>query len=99
MKSKVTFWLIGPLLALVFLLIAGNPAETVGRDFHDSWSKSGGNLFNQNYSPLTQINRQTVTNLKAVWRTHLDGSGMGGKYSGEAQPIVNDGSHLSCDRR
>jgi alcohol dehydrogenase (cytochrome c) len=55
------------------------------------WLKNGGNLFNQNYSPLTQINRQNVANLKAVWRTHLDGSGLKPKYSGEAQPIVHEG--------
>ena len=40
------------------------------------WLKNGGNLFNQNYSPLTQINRETVGNVKGVWRTHLDGSGL-----------------------
>ena len=57
----------------------------------NGWPKSGGNFFNQNYSPLTQINRQTVANLKAVWRAHLDGSGMNVKYSGEAQPIVHEG--------
>ena len=55
------------------------------------WLKNGGNLFNQNYSPLTQINRQNVGNLKAVWRTHLDGSGLKPKYSGESQPIVHEG--------
>ena len=55
------------------------------------WLKNGGNLFNQNYSPLTQINRQNVVNLKAVWRTHLDGSGLNARYSGEAQPIVHAG--------
>ncbi len=57
----------------------------------NGWPKSGGNFFNQNYSPLTQINRQTVANLKALWRAHLDGSGMNVKYSGEAQPIVQEG--------
>ena len=57
----------------------------------NGWPKSGGNFFNQNYSPLTQINRQTVANLKALWRAHLDGSGMNVKYSGEAQPIVHEG--------
>jgi alcohol dehydrogenase (cytochrome c) len=56
-----------------------------------SWLKSGGNLFNQNYSPLTRINRQTVANLKAVWRARLDGSGMNARYSGEAQPVVHEG--------
>jgi len=57
----------------------------------NGWLKSGGNLFNQNYSPLTQINRDNVDKLKAVWRASLDGSGNGAKYSGEAQPIVHDG--------
>lgn len=55
------------------------------------WFKNGGNLFNQNYSPLTQINRETVANVKAVWRARLDGSGAKPKYSGEAQPIVHEG--------
>ena len=55
------------------------------------WLKNGGNLFNQNYSPLKQINRENVANVKAVWRTRLDGSGTSSKYSGEAQPIVHDG--------
>jgi quinohemoprotein ethanol dehydrogenase len=56
-----------------------------------TWPKSGGNLFNQNYSPLTQINRQNVAQLKGVWRAHLDGSAVATKYSGEAQPVVQDG--------
>ena len=57
----------------------------------NSWPKSGGNLFNQNYSPLTQINRENVAQMKAVWRASLGGSGNGAKYSGEAQPIFHDG--------
>ena len=57
-----------------------------------NWLKNGGNLFNQNYSPLVQINRETVGTLKGVWRTHLNGSGMAMKYSGEAQPVVHDGT-------
>ena len=57
----------------------------------DGWLKSGGNLFNQNYSHLAQINRQSVAGLKAVWRARLDGSGMNSKYSGEAQPVIHEG--------
>jgi alcohol dehydrogenase (cytochrome c) len=57
-----------------------------------NWLKNGGNLFNQNYSPLTQINRDTVASLKGVWRTHVNGSGMAAKYSGEAQPVVHEGT-------
>ena len=55
------------------------------------WLKNGGNLFNQNYSPLKTIIRETVAGLKGVWRTHLDGSGTKAKYSGEAQPVVYEG--------
>ena len=74
-------------LAVSVLLVTSDAAELPV----DSWMKSGGNLFNQNYSPLAQINRQNVANLKAVWRARLDGSGANAKYSGEAQPIVHEG--------
>jgi quinohemoprotein ethanol dehydrogenase len=55
------------------------------------WPTNGGDLFNRRYSPLTQINRDNVASLKAVWRTRLGGSGMGTRYSGEAQPLVYQG--------
>ena len=55
------------------------------------WVTNGGSLRNQRYSPLDTINRDNVTALKGVWRTHLLGSGMAGKYSGEAQPLVHEG--------
>ncbi len=56
-----------------------------------SWPTNGGNWYNQRYSPLTEIDRTNVRDLKGVWRTRLRGSGVGTKYSGEAQPIVYDG--------
>ena len=55
------------------------------------WITNGGNLYNQRYSPLNAINRENVASLKGVWRTHLKGSGLDPKYSGEAQPLVHDG--------
>ncbi len=47
----------------------------------DGWRTNGGNLFNQNYSPLDQINRENVRELKGVWQTRLRGSGVGPRYS------------------
>src|SRR5262245_55142315 len=41
----------------------------------DSWPTNGGNLYNQRYSPLNQINAANVAELKGVWRTRLRGSG------------------------
>ena len=55
------------------------------------WLTNGGDWFNRRYSPLALVNRDNVARLKSVWRTHLNGSGMGARYSGEAQPIVHDG--------
>jgi quinohemoprotein ethanol dehydrogenase len=57
----------------------------------NGWVTNGGNVFNQRYSPLTQINRNNVKDLKAEWRVHLNGSGDGPQYSGQAQPIVYEG--------
>jgi quinohemoprotein ethanol dehydrogenase len=55
------------------------------------WITNGGNLYNQRYSPLTQITKENVSTLKGVWRTHLNGSGIGPQFSGEAQPIMYKG--------
>jgi quinohemoprotein ethanol dehydrogenase len=40
---------------------------------------------------LKQVNRENVAGLKALWQTHLNGSGLATKYSGEAQPLVYEG--------
>jgi quinohemoprotein ethanol dehydrogenase len=57
----------------------------------DGWRTNGGNFYNQRYSQLMGINRSNVAQLKGVWRTHLNGSGVGPQYSGAAQPLVHDG--------
>jgi glucose dehydrogenase len=61
--------------------------SSVGKD----WVTNGGNLTNQRYSTLKQIDTNNVKQLKAAWMTRLKGSGFGGKYSGEATPLVKDG--------
>jgi quinohemoprotein ethanol dehydrogenase len=57
----------------------------------DGWITNGGSLSNQRYSPLKQINRDNVRDVKGVWRTHLGGSGMGAQHSGQAQPLMYEG--------
>ena len=94
MQNKIRWTFV---LAALVVLLASNSAlypklsDDLSAPPTDGWLKSGGNLFNQNYSPLTQINRQNVANLKGVWQARLDGSGLATKYSGEAQPVVHDG--------
>ena len=55
------------------------------------WLTNGGNLANQRYSPLAQINRENVAKLKANWRAALNGSGLSPRSGNQAQPIVYDG--------
>ena len=94
MQNKIRWTFV---LAALVVLLASNSAlypklsDDLSAPPTDGWLKSGGNLFNQNYSPLTQINRQNVANLKGVWRARLEGSGLATKYSGEAQPVVHEG--------
>ncbi len=66
-------------------------ALAAGVSAQPEWPKSGGDLFNRNYSSPNHINRGNVANLKGVWRVRLAGSGSKGKYSGEAQPAIEDG--------
>ena len=54
------------------------------------WITNGGTVFNQRYSPLDQLTPSNVSDLKGVWRIHLE-SATAAKYSGEAQPLVHDG--------
>ena len=51
------------------------------------WITNGGNVYNQRYSPLDQINRANVADLRGVWRARPGGSGRTGEPSGS-------GSHL-----
>src|SRR5262245_62491541 len=89
-----------PVSAAVGLMFAGAAAvraadpeidrlvrNPVGKD----WVTNGGNLTNQRYSTLKQIDTTNVAQLKGVWMTRLKGSGAAGKYSFEASPLVKDG--------
>ena len=87
--SRLRFFVVAAALACasatVVVYVQSAPPSTSG------WPTNGGNLSNQRYSPLTEINRDNLARLKGVWRTRLRGSGLGPQYSGEAQPLVFDG--------
>ncbi len=57
-----------------------------------NWITNGGNIFNQRYSTLDQINRDNISNLRAVWRVSLNGSGSAPGYSAQAQALVHEGT-------
>src|SRR5205085_426312 len=55
-----------------------------------NWITYGGSLSSSRYSTLDQINTGNVSQLKGAWLSRL-GSGRGGKYIFEADPLVIDG--------
>jgi len=56
-----------------------------------NWITNGGNIYNQRYSALAQINRDNIGDVKAVWRVSLNGSGLGQGYSQQAQALFYNG--------
>ena len=97
MNARLSIAIVPLLLATSALVDA--EAQVAAPDFAGSalvaprsdWPTNGGDWYNRRYSPLTEINRDTVANLKGVWRARLNGSGSGPRYSAEAQPIYFDG--------
>jgi alcohol dehydrogenase (cytochrome c) len=87
-------WLLGPIeshaqVANIEAAPAFNGAELVASPT-DGWITNGGNVFNQRYSPLTQINRGNVANLKRLWGTAM-GTGGAQNNSGQAQILAYEG--------
>ncbi|MES2606271.1 MAG: PQQ-binding-like beta-propeller repeat protein [Pseudomonadota bacterium] len=83
------------LLAPAALLAQSSPAftpEQLKALPTDAWVTNGGSTYNQRYSPLDQINKDTVANLKAEWRVHMNGSGSAANHSGQGQPLFYDGT-------
>ena len=62
----------------------------------DEWAYYGHDAGGTRYSPLTQINRENVTNLKVAWVFHTgdisDGSGRPKRSGLETTPILVDGT-------
>src|SRR3954463_4930232 len=75
-------------------LISPAPAfssDDLSAEPSDDWITNGGSTANERYSPLDQIDTETVKQLKGVWLTHLRGSATAAKYSAEGQPLEYKG--------
>jgi len=65
-------------------------AEILNAPQDEAWITNGGTLSNQRYSPLEQVNRENVANVKAVWRADLN-SALDFRHNNQAQPLVYEG--------
>jgi PQQ-dependent dehydrogenase (methanol/ethanol family) len=55
------------------------------------WATNGGDYGQTRYSSLAQITAKNVRHLHQAWHVHLNGSGTGQKFRGEATPLVYGG--------
>ena len=92
MKRKRS-WAISIALVVAVLAAAGcgSNSKQESMSAGSDWTTNGGATSNQRYSTLDEIDTSNVSQLKGVWRTHLNGVAMAAKYSGESQPLVQDG--------
>src|ERR1700731_967063 len=96
---RQAWWTVCTLIVFGLLNIAHAPARATDAEIDrllrspagKDWVTNGGNLTNNRYSTLKQIDTANVGKLKGAWMTRLKGSGVGGKYSFEASPLVKDG--------
>jgi quinohemoprotein ethanol dehydrogenase len=86
-------------IALAITLLTAPPAAAVpadqvavpvGEPAANNWSVYGGNLFNQRYSSLNQIDTTSVANLKGAWTYHTAGNSAATSF--ESSPVVVDGT-------
>jgi alcohol dehydrogenase (cytochrome c) len=93
-RAQVRRWSV-PILGVVVLgvaiLTAGCGSDEQTTAAGSDWPTNGGAMWNQRYSTLDDIDTSNVSQLKGVWRTHLNGAAVAAKYSGESQPVVEDG--------
>ena len=80
---------LAPILVTLGLLFPGaQPVRAADPDIDrllqspvdKDWVTNGGNMTNQRYSTLKQINVDNIKQLKGAWMTRLKGSGLGGKF-------------------
>ncbi|HEX9129843.1 MAG TPA: PQQ-binding-like beta-propeller repeat protein [Gemmatimonadaceae bacterium] len=76
-----------PAGTLAFLLLVTALSAQENHGAQQDWPAYGGDAEGTRYSPLTQINRSNVGQLKVAWQ--FDPGAGGGRF--QAQPIVVDG--------
>jgi len=85
-----------PVVAVVFAVLASTPAGRGQERAREDWPAYGGDPGGSRYSPLAQIDRSNVRNLRVAWtyRTGEDvgKSVVGNKAAFEATPILVDGT-------
>jgi len=86
------------ILILLLTISAGSASAEVSfdrllnaADEPQSWLTYSGTYRSERFSPLTEINRSNVNNLKVIWAYQMQPSSYGGAGLVETTPLVADG--------
>ena len=72
-------------------------AEELNAEAGDDWITNGGNLTNDRYSSLEEINTENVSELKGDWVTKIGQNATAAKFSAEGQALEYQGTIYISD--
>jgi quinohemoprotein ethanol dehydrogenase len=72
-------------------------AEELEAEAGDNWITNGGNLTNDRYSSLDEINTENVKELKGDWMTKIGANATSAKFSAEGQALEYGGTIYISD--
>jgi alcohol dehydrogenase (cytochrome c) len=72
-------------------------SEELNAEPGDNWITNGGNLTNDRFSSLNEINTENVSRLKGDWVTKIGKNATAAKFSAEGQALEYEGTIYSSD--
>src|SRR6201992_2339844 len=72
-------------------------SEELNEEPTENWVTNGGNLTNDRFSTLSEINTENVKELKGDWMTKIGQNATAAKFSAEGQALENKGTIYISD--
>jgi quinohemoprotein ethanol dehydrogenase len=72
-------------------------SDELSEEAGDNWITNGGNLTNDRYSTLDEINTENVAQLKGDWMTKIGQNATAAKFSAEGQALEYEGTIYISD--
>ena len=72
-------------------------ADELEQEAGDNWTTNGGNLTNDRYSSLDEIDTENVKELKGDWMTKIGSNATAAKFSAEGQALEYEGTIYISD--
>jgi quinoprotein glucose dehydrogenase len=91
LPSRVASWIGVTVLAIVAISYSTRSSAALAAEPAGEWRYYGADAASTKYSPLDQINKENVKDLKIAWRWKSDNFGGRPEYNMEATPLMING--------